>query len=140
MCDLDFCDRLAVVKGLCRAHYHQRWRGEEFRPVGAQRVRPCQVESCERIVEAKGLCRSHYQVSNFYDLDPDEVAKLPDSCAGCGAVKDLHSDHDHRSGQFRGVLCRGCNVALGWLDDDPARLRALAAYLEKGYPRNSPKK
>ena len=40
------------------------------------------------------------------------------------------TDHDHNTGQVRGILCNGCNVALGQVKDDPLRLRLLAEYLE----------
>jgi len=50
-----------------------------------------------------------------------------------------HIDHDHsccpRRGKgcgkcVRGLLCPGCNHALGSAQDDPDRLRAMADYLE----------
>lgn len=42
-----------------------------------------------------------------------------------------HLDHCHTTGKFRGVLCVRCNIALGQVNDDVGRLRALIAYLEK---------
>lgn len=43
----------------------------------------------------------------------------------------LHLDHCHVTGRFRGFLCRGCNHAIGFAEDSPAKLRALAAYVER---------
>jgi hypothetical protein len=44
---------------------------------------------------------------------------------------DPHVDHDHRSGKVRALLCRGCNVVLGLMADDPVRLANAAAYLTR---------
>ena len=44
-------------------------------------------------------------------------------CAICGREPrpdiSLHLDHDHETGQLRGILCFRCNNALGDFDDDP---------------------
>lgn len=54
-------------------------------------------------------------------------------CAICGeaASKGWHVDHSHKTGKIRGVLCGGCNTALGGMRDSPAILRAAAVYVEK---------
>lgn len=57
-------------------------------------------------------------------------------CAVCRVVlaslpsQFVHADHCHVTGTSRGVLCRDCNLAAGWLHDDPSRCLALAHYLE----------
>ena len=53
------------------------------------------------------------------------------ACEACESTEGLCLDHDHATGQVRGTLCRKCNWALGLLHDDPARLYALAAYLDR---------
>lgn len=67
-------------------------------------------------------------------------------CAICGIHQDdhatsLHIDHDHSSGEVRGLLCHQCNRALGLLGDDVDRLLRAASYLtQKGvlplFPRS----
>lgn len=48
-----------------------------------------------------------------------------------GTVRSLSVDHCHETGAIRGLLCTGCNVSLGRMNDDPQRLRAAADYLER---------
>lgn len=50
----------------------------------------------------------------------------------CEFVATPHIDHDHGSGEVRGLLCRECNIALGLFEDDPRRLEAAVAYLVSG--------
>lgn len=55
-------------------------------------------------------------------------------CGICGAVRGKRNhalDHCHETQKLRGVLCGRCNTGLGMFGDDPARLRAAAAYLER---------
>ncbi len=39
-------------------------------------------------------------------------------------------DHNHATGEFRGVLCKQCNGALGMFGDSPATLKNAVEYLE----------
>lgn len=75
-----------------------------------------------------------------YGLTPDAydqmVAAQNGRCLICadlprGRWKRLHIDHCHKTNRIRGLLCVGCNRAIGYLSDDPKRARALAAYLER---------
>lgn len=55
-------------------------------------------------------------------------------CAICGGPqtgKNWHVDHDHETGEVRGILCHGCNHALGGARDNPDTLIAAAKYLWK---------
>lgn len=65
-------------------------------------------------------------------------------CAICGALEPgerrLSIDHDHETGEFRGVLCSSCNGALGLMGDDIARLAKAIEYLDQAnFARNAAK-
>lgn len=62
------------------------------------------------------------------------VARFGENCGICGRPpgpnRKLDRDHDHRTGEMRGVLCHRCNRALpDWMT--VAWLRAAIAYLIK---------
>lgn len=58
------------------------------------------------------------------------VSGCCDVCAYKPVKKRLAFDHDHCTGAFRGWLCHGCNLILGFAEDRPEILRALAKYLD----------
>ena len=63
-----------------------------------------------------------------------EMIKNQDSkCAICKAGIDerCHVDHNHDTGQVRGLLCNNCNAGIGMLQDNPNILDAAAKYLRK---------
>ncbi len=47
-------------------------------------------------------------------------------CSICGNVRKLFVDHDHETGKVRGLLCGGCNGAIGNLN---GRLRSAEEYI-----------
>lgn len=70
----------------------------------------------------------------------EKVAEQGNRCAIClqqesavrnDQIKALAVDHDHTTGQVRGLLCQTCNQMVGFSKDTPATLRAAADYLEK---------
>jgi hypothetical protein len=58
------------------------------------------------------------------------------ACALCGAIRPargpgcLQVDHDHETGERRGLLCKGCNGALGSVERD-ARTRRDSGWLSR---------
>ena len=48
-----------------------------------------------------------------------------------GGICKLHVDHDHKSGEVRGLLCNFCNKALGYFRDNPLLLKSAIEYLNK---------
>lgn len=84
-------------------------------------------------VRRRNACRIYNISRETYD------AMHSGGCEACGSMENLCVDHDHSccDGEFscgrcvRGMLCKGCNVAEGWLDSNPDRARKLAVYMEK---------
>ena len=68
------------------------------------------------------------------------IEKQGNLCAVCGNletvrqnghIKSLAVDHNHGTGNIRGLLCNNCNRALGLLGDNPDILQKMIAYLKK---------
>jgi hypothetical protein len=70
-----------------------------------------------------------------WKLSVADYQKLQDNqrygCAICGSLFDEVIDHDHITGKIRGLLCRSCNVGLGFFKDDTERLQNAIDYLNK---------
>ncbi len=63
-------------------------------------------------------------------LDEARLIRENKPCSICGRIKSrMALDHDHKTGQIRGVLCINCNMGLGHFEDCPKRLAAAIRYL-----------
>ena len=79
----------------------------------------------------QSLKGSFAKKKSLYGLDQETYMALAKaqgySCASCkasakGMEHKLCVDHDHETNEIRGLLCQGCNTALGWLEDDPKKI------------------
>jgi hypothetical protein len=80
------------------------------------------------------------RVCRVYGLAPGDYERLRASqggiCAVCGKwsgrngrTKALAVDHDHESGEVRGLLCSTCNRTIGEYRDNPELFVRMANYL-----------
>lgn len=140
-CIADNCDRKQNAKGLCAKHYY---RNKTYGDPNIVRFpwredRSCSIPECLDEHDAKGLCRKHYSIIHKFKIDQSlYIEKIIDSngvCAICSKEcshgKQLSLDHDHETGEFRGMLCASCNLALGGFMDDIQILRSAIDYLER---------
>jgi hypothetical protein len=77
-----------------------------------------------------------------YELTLEEYDDLRIRQRGCCAICELRVaqlcvDHDHDTGEVRGLLCSNCNFGVGDFADSPERCFRAASYLTErgGMPR-----
>ncbi len=59
------------------------------------------------------------------------ICKKPETMFRQGKVKRLAVDHDHKTGENRGLLCNYCNVAIGYFRESPAVLQSAIDYINQ---------
>ena len=88
----------------------------------------CYCKTCRKAMGAEAHLRKSYGMSSA------EFQAMVDAqggvCAICVERPAVHVDHDHATGQVRGVLCFPCNAALGQFLDRTDLLTRAVSYLE----------
>jgi hypothetical protein len=114
---------------------HARWRAGNLEKIKESSKR-WKAENAEKVRKAdklrslrlKGFSEDGYALA---------LAVQRNRCAICKTLfseletREVHADHDHRTNEPRGVLCRHCNVGLGIFKDSPNLLNAAAEYLAR---------
>jgi hypothetical protein len=80
--------------------------------------------------------QKHRNIKHRYGIsvsEYDSIMKPAVECEICGNTEKLVYDHDHNTGQHRGVICTHCNKALGLLGDNIDGVQAALDYLEHHY-------
>jgi len=106
----------------CLYKEHRRWTEEN-----AERVQ--QYREKDPWTLAKRCARRGITPQELVD----RYERQEECCAICKKEIELIDsaiDHNHVTGEFRGVLCKQCNRALGMFNDSPAVLRNALEYLE----------
>jgi hypothetical protein len=71
--------------------------------------------------------RKYHVTLEFFE---SEVEKQQSRCALCNQKRKLVVDHDHKTGEYRGAICRLCNVALGRIELIPDFLSKIQEYIQ----------
>lgn len=82
--------------------------------------------------------RRHYGISEhtYWEMFEEQggvcaICGQPETWTHKGTPAHLAVDHDHATGQVRGLLCHRCNTALARFNDDIARFESAVCYLRK---------
>lgn len=96
------------------------------------------VQDRRRADPAKNRRDNDKRIERKYGLTQEEYTSRLEqqghSCAICGkqfSGDRPHVDHDHDTGQVRGILCGSCNVGLGYFYDNAEFLLSAVAYLSR---------
>lgn len=109
-----------------RAYYQTRKEAEREYTRAYRAANPEAVKASSRRAKLRG-----------YGLDEEGYALILDRQEGvcaicreaCATGRKLAVDHDHASGQVRGLLCSKCNKGLGLFGDSIEGVNKALAYL-----------
>jgi len=140
------CSKKAFARGMCPGHYGSSRTDEPRDCKVCGRTQPeVSFNGYRKMCNACSYRanKTMYRESNLrrnYGIDLAEFERIFDlqsrCCAICksstsnGRSDKFHVDHDHETGKVRGVLCRGCNLAIGHLKENSTSARDLADYLD----------
>ncbi len=113
------------------------------------RCKPCDlVIRRENVEQEKRSYQREHAMKKKYGIDNDGFDCLWIAFKGkCGICEQQLSmplpqrgqprnvvviDHDHESGNIRGLLCNSCNKAIGLLNDDPKLCKRAQIWLNYG--------
>lgn len=150
ICAVAGCGGPVSASALCDRHYRRAKKGQ-----GDRHCRLCGAvldpnsyagaafcdDTCRKQDQVLKRRENHREVwLRRYGLTVEQFdALLEQQSGGCAICRtttvptrgNWHVDHCHETGRVRGILCHGCNVALGHLKDRIDLLEAAIAYLRK---------
>jgi hypothetical protein len=103
------------------------------------RCKPCTSDYGKAWRQTKG---NVYHRTQRYGITPEEYTEMLEEqlhkCACCRSSNPNRKagfviDHDHSTGQVRGLLCHNCNIGIGQLGDSLSGLMQAVDYLRRHY-------
>lgn len=101
----------------CQRNNHRQWYINNTDRV-KQNVAKWQAENPEKC----RVSRRKIHLKRQYGLTPEQVEEMvilqEGKCKICNKKFVLCVDHCHKTGHIRGMLCKKCNAALGWYENN----------------------
>jgi hypothetical protein len=130
------CIYCKVEKDL--SEFYPRSKNSEFR---SSVCKQCSLLRCKKLSENPDfkLHRKEYMLGWYYGIALEEYNKIFELQKGCCAICGIHQselkqslsiDHDHETGEVRGLLCHLCNRGLGYFKDDVNIITKASDYLK----------
>ncbi len=90
--------------------------------------------SPQRYINKCKFCTSLYTHDLSYAEYIEIAAKQNHKCSLCdrnlSEVK-INIDHDHSTGEVRGILCKGCNISLGTIEKSLDSVQSQLEFIER---------
>lgn len=150
ICSIEGCNRKYKANGLCNTHNERRrLKVGTTGPIRQYErgERLCKARDCDKPRTTSGeYCPAHYYRPRKrlyrYGLTVEDFDRLLAEQGGRCRVCRTDTpggargpgwcvDHDHVTGQVRGVLCGNCNSGIGMLQDDPEIIAAALRYVRE---------
>jgi len=117
------CKKELPLEAFTKDHRNKDGRGAKCRPC----YNASKVYSPER--------QRRYKLKHFYNLTPEQYDSILERQNGCKICRKkfdrYHVDHNHKTGEVRGLLCHSCNVAIGHFLEDIPTLQNAITYLSE---------
>ena len=117
-----------------RRYYERRREDPEFRARNAERMREWNAKNPRNVKHQDLQKRYGWTIEGYEQMLIEQTGV----CAACGRPETrmlsgkllaLAVDHDHDTGQVRGLLCSKCNVVLGMARESVDGLICVMEYL-----------
>ena len=102
----------------CVSQYDKRYRQRNLEKATAQKKAYYQAHK-----EKSSLYGKKSNLKRKYNMTLEQYDQMFETqggvCAICGLpelMKRLAVDHNHKTGEIRGLLCYSCNTKLGWFE------------------------
>lgn len=104
---------------------HQRSleRSKEYRHKNKSKLRVRELEGNHNIKEK--------HIRDLMDKQRGCCAICGDSLVNPDSYRSFSVDHNHETGNVRGLLCHSCNTSLGLLKENPSILFSMIKYIEE---------
>lgn len=111
----------------CRNANYKKYRKTDAGKKARRKSRSKRTEQSERKWGLK------YRYGITFEQHKQVYIKQNGCCAICNiSVKysEIQTDHDHKTGKIRGLLCRCCNTGIGFLKDNIEIMQNAIKYLK----------
>jgi len=135
------CSKCGEEKPIITDFYTNNWKGRKT-PTISSMCRGCHNEKHRKQYHAENVeerqKRKKWQRKGHlfrkYGLTVKEFSAMileqKNKCKICKCeMEDPQVDHNHSTGELRGLLCRPCNLSLGLLKEDPKVLYNMISYI-----------